>query len=63
MFTLRCTQKLLKRLGDPVTGDLTPSTTILGDRYANVYSLRFRGKSFVMFVDEPTRIVQFCKTL
>ncbi|MGC9348196.1 MAG: DUF6933 domain-containing protein, partial [Anaerolineae bacterium] len=57
MFTLRCTQKLLKRLGDPVTGDLAPSTTILGDWYANVYSLPFRGKSVVMFMNEPTRLV------
>jgi hypothetical protein len=57
MFTLRCTQKLLKRLGSPVTGELAPSTTILGDWYANVTSLPFRGKFFIMFMNEPTRLV------
>jgi hypothetical protein len=33
---------------------MRPSTTVLGDWYANVVSLPFRGKSVVMFVNEPT---------
>jgi hypothetical protein len=33
-----------------------PSTTVLGDWYANVVPLPFRGKSVVMCVNQPTRL-------
>ena len=59
MITLRCTRKLLKRLGGVTTEDPSPSTTIFGDWYANVLSLSFRGKSVVMFVNEPTLLAVF----
>jgi hypothetical protein len=36
MYTLRCTQRLLKRLRADVTPSVHPPTTALGDWYANV---------------------------
>ncbi len=50
MFTLRCTRKLLARLGStPVLDEVEP-TTSLGDWYAN---LLFRpGRQVVLFVNE-----------
>lgn len=36
MFTLRCTGRLLKRLGERPGQDVAPTTTRLGDWYANV---------------------------
>jgi hypothetical protein len=50
VFTLRCTQKLLKRLGSRVADDEVAPTTRLGDWYAN---LLFRpGGQVVLFVNE-----------
>jgi len=37
MVTLRCTQKLLRRLGVPAKTATAPPTTVLGDWYANLY--------------------------
>jgi hypothetical protein len=52
VFTLRCTKKLLARLGaSPALDDVEP-TTRLGDWYAN---LLFRpGGQVVLFVNERT---------
>jgi len=50
VFTLRCTKKLLTRLGPKVTlGEATP-TTGLGDWYANL--LYRPGSQVVLFVNE-----------
>ncbi|BDG08224.1 DUF6933 domain-containing protein [Anaeromyxobacter paludicola] len=50
MFTLRCTRKLLDRLGStPVLSEVEP-TTLLGDWYANLL-FRPRGQ-VVLFVNE-----------
>jgi hypothetical protein len=73
MVTIRCTRKLLKRLGGqpskaashkppvqvpfaqvPFAQEPAASTTLLGDWYANVVSLPFRGKSVAMFVNAST---------
>ena len=36
MVTVRCTRNLLEYLAAPLKGDIRPSTTLLGDWYANV---------------------------
>ena len=54
MLTLRCTKKLLKRLRAKPEETPAPSDALLGDWYANPISLPFRGKSVVLFVNEPT---------
>ena len=70
MQTIRCTRKLLKRLGGPSLGgpsskaaspeplaeEPAVTMTLLGDWYANVVSLPFRGKSVVLFVNASTRL-------
>jgi len=48
MFTVRCTQKLLRRLEH--TEETTPPTTVLGDWYANV--LYSRPHQLVLCVSE-----------
>src|SRR4051812_33902455 len=48
MVTVRCTQKLLRRL--PVTTDPTASTALLGDWYANM--LFSRPQQLVLCVSE-----------
>ena len=50
MVTVRCTQKLLRRLN--VTSDAAASTTLLGDWYANV--LFSRPQQLVLCVSERT---------
>ena len=40
MFTLRCTQKLLRRMPAVLRGENAAPTTLLGDWYANVLFLR-----------------------
>jgi len=50
MFTLRCTKKLLTRLGSPVPVDEVDPTTRLGDWYANL--LFQPGGQVVLFVNE-----------
>ncbi len=49
MFTLRCTKRLLARLGSALVADEVEPTTRLGDCYAN---LLFRpGGQVVLFVN------------
>ena len=52
MFTLRCTQKLLRRMPAAMRGDNLPPTTLLGDWYANV--LFVRPHLVVLCVSERT---------
>lgn len=52
MFTLRCTQKLLRRLPEGPEAELPNPTTRLGDWYANVVMLGRRP--FVLAVSERT---------
>jgi hypothetical protein len=40
MFTLRCTRKLLKRLGTKPSSEVVEPGTVLGDWYANLLHLR-----------------------
>jgi len=40
MFTLRCTRKLLKRLGTKPSSEAVEPSTVLGDWYANLLHLR-----------------------
>jgi hypothetical protein len=40
MFTLRCTRKLLKRLGTRPSSEAVEPSTVLGDWYANLLHLR-----------------------
>lgn len=56
MITLRCTRKLLDRIKKPITVDPLPSTSLLGDWYANVISLPSPVRSVVIFTNEPTRL-------
>lgn len=52
MYTLRCTAKLLKRLGPPVEGASEPPTNRLGDWYATlVHAPRMQ---LVLMVSERT---------
>jgi len=61
MLYLRCTQKLLKRLKgpDPLPEDDPGSDNRLGDWYANVKPLPFRGKSVVIFTNQKTLLTVF----
>ena len=52
MFTLRATQKLLRRAKVPVEEPETPSTTTLGDWYADLLVLR--PQQLVLCVSERT---------
>ena len=40
MFTLRCTRKLLRRLGAKPSSEVVEASTVLGDWYANLLYLR-----------------------
>lgn len=40
MMTLRCTRKLLEALRAPSAVELAPTSTVLGDWYANLYEAR-----------------------
>lgn len=55
MVTLRCTQKLLRRLKAPVQSDPPPSTNILGDWYANLHYTR--PDQLVLCMNERTLLV------
>jgi len=61
MLYLRCTQKLLKRMKgpDPLPEGDPGSDNRLGDWYANVKSLPFRGKSVVIFFNVNSFITIF----
>lgn len=50
---MRCTQKLLRRIGDPVT-DVPVSTTALGDWF--VVPVSVGHQRLVLFVSEPSRL-------
>jgi hypothetical protein len=52
MFTLRCTQKLLRRGLAETAGEQAPPTTLLGDWYANV--LVARPQHLVLCISERT---------
>jgi hypothetical protein len=51
---LRCTQKLLKRLGRPVVANSERSSTILGDWYADI--LFTQPRQVVLCVSENARV-------
>jgi hypothetical protein len=51
---LRCTQKLLRRLGRPVVPNPEPSSTILGDWYADI--LFTQPRQVVLCVSEHARL-------
>lgn len=55
MVTLRCTQKLLRRLGVPAKTGTSPPTTVLGDWYANI--LHTRPHQLVVCMNERTLLV------
>ena len=55
MVTLRCTQKLLKRLGVPPKAPTVAPTTVLGDWYANLYYTR--PEQLVLCINERTLLV------
>ena len=40
MYTLRCTRKLLRRTDETPTSEAVAPTTVLGDWYANLLTLR-----------------------
>jgi hypothetical protein len=53
MLVLRCTQKLLKRIGEPVA-DPPQSTTILGDWFAE--PLAIGHQRMVLLASEHSRL-------
>ena len=50
MFTLRCTRKLLRRLGTTPSSEFVAPTTVLGDWYANL--LYTRPQQLVLAMNE-----------
>lgn len=54
MIVLRCTQRLLKASGIKPAEEPSAPTAPLGEWYANVVSLPFRGRSLVVFVQGGT---------
>src|SRR5262245_63629740 len=55
MITLRCTQKLLKRLGAPSNTETQPPTSVLGDWYANL--IYTRPQQLVLCVNERSLLI------
>ena len=55
MITLRCTQKLLKRLGAPSNNETHPPTSVLGDWYANL--IYTRPQQLVMCMNERSLLM------
>lgn len=53
MLVLRCTRKLLVRLGPPCPAT-TPSTTVLGDWFAQPFSIGRRR--FILLASERSRL-------
>ena len=53
MLVLRCTQKLLKRIGSPIA-DPPASTTALGDWYAQ--PLAIGHQRYVLLISERSRL-------
>ena len=56
MTTLRCTRKVLDRLGGESAEGPSALRGALGDWYCNLKSLPYRGRSVVFFVNEATRL-------
>lgn len=54
MIVLRCTQRLLKASGIKPVEEPPAPTAPLGEWYANIVSLPFRGRSLVVFVHGGT---------
>jgi hypothetical protein len=52
MFTLRCTRKFLRRIGERPSSAVVSPTTVLGDWYANL--LYLRPQQLVMAMNERT---------
>jgi hypothetical protein len=55
MVTLRCTQKLLRRVGVPAKIEASPPTTVLGDWYATL--VHARPHQLVVCMNERTLLV------
>ncbi len=55
MVTLRCTQKLMRRLGVPVKVATHAPTTILGDWYANL--IYARPRQIVLCMNERSLLL------
>ena len=55
MMTLRCTQKLLRRVGGTAKADTPPPTTVLGDWYANL--LHTGPEQLVLCMNERSLLV------
>jgi uncharacterized protein DUF6933 len=55
MIIVRCTQKLLKRLGFPSNNETHPSTSVLGDWYANL--IYTRPQQLVLCMNERSLLV------
>ena len=56
MFTLRCTRKLLRRLGAKPSSEVVEPSTVLGDWYANL--LHLRPQQLVLAMNERTLAVR-----
>ena len=52
LYSLRCTKKLLKRIGAPPSGNVLAPTTVLGDWYANI--LFAKPQQLVLCISERT---------
>jgi hypothetical protein len=52
VFTLRCTRKLLRRLGTKPSSEVVEPSTVLGDWYANLLDLR--PQQLVLAMNERT---------
>jgi len=55
MITLRCTQKLLKRLGAPSNNETQSPTSVLGDWYANL--IYTRPQQLVLCMNERSLLM------
>lgn len=55
MVTLRCTRKLLRRLGAPTKSEIFAATTVLGDWYANL--IYARPHQLVLCMNERSLLV------
>lgn len=55
MVTLRCTQKLLRRVRVPIKAESSPPTTVLGDWYATL--VHARPHQLVVCMNERTLLV------
>jgi hypothetical protein len=56
MMTLRCTRKLLERVGVSAKAETAPPTTVLGDWYAKV--VYASPQQLVLCMNEQTRTIR-----